>query len=103
MKEEIKEIFSGLHKKFIINVVFGFGLALYSLFMFNQKEINKLNDITLYKIIENNPMLFWISFFLGFIWSNSLIKDIHLITYKKLLYRMPILLIWIILAILLSN
>jgi hypothetical protein len=79
------------------------GIGFFTILSVAMKEL-KIIEITgnnpFKTIINYNPLLFWISFFVGFLWSNSLIKEIQIITLNKFLVRFPIILVWL-LAILL--
>ena len=84
MIEEIKEIFSGMLRKSPVNLFYGLGLAMFSILFFDSQDImtNKgsYNNM-FYAILDKNPACFWLSFFVGFIWSNSMIKELQVFTF----------------------
>ena len=105
MKEEIKEIFSGMLKKSPLNFLCGCGFGFFTQLLVDLPDLSS-GSVTsgnlLSMALNHNPILFWISFSVGFLWSNSLIKEMQNINYRKLLIRLPLILAWII-AILLSS
>jgi len=103
MERELKEIFNGIFKNLALNILCGLGIGFFTILSVGMKELKIIEIIgnnPLKTIINYNPPLFWISFFVGFLWSNSLIKEIQIITINKFLVRFPIILVWL-LAILL--
>ena len=99
MKEELKEIFEGIFKKLPMNLFCGLGIGFFTILTIDLADLNTLKTLhsnPLATLINHNPLLFWTSFLVGFLWSNSLIKEMRILTYRKLIYRLPILLIWII-------
>ena len=103
IKEEVKEIFSGMLKKFLLNALCGYGFGLLTQLQVGLPDLGSGTAVNLISMLLNqNPILFWISFSVGFLWSNSLIKEMQNINYRKSLFRLPLILVWII-AILLSS
>lgn len=105
MKEEINELFKGMTQKLPLNLLCGLGVGLLTQLLVGLPEFNSgvgTSDKLLYMVLNQNPILFWISFSVGFLWSNSLIKEMQKITLRKLIIRLPLILVWII-AILLSS
>jgi len=103
MERELKEIFNGIFKNLSLNIFCGLGIGFFTILSVGMKELKIIEIIgnnPFKTIINYNPPLFWISFFVGFLWSNSLIKEIQIITINKFLVRFPIILVWL-LAILL--
>ena len=104
MKEEFKEIFKGIFNNLQLNIVCGLGIGFFTILSVGMKELKIIEIIDnnpFNSIINYNPPLFWISFFVGFLWSNSLIKEIQIITLNKFLVRFPIILVWLLAIILL--
>ena len=105
MKEEIKEIFSGMLKKSPLNLLCGFGVGWLTQLLVVLPDLSSslgAGNNLLSMELNQNPILFLISFSVGSLWSNSLIKEMQNINYRKLLIRLPLILVWII-AILLSS
>jgi len=103
MKEEFKEIFKGIFNNLPLNIFCVLGIGFFTILLWDMKELKFIEIIDnnpFNSIINYNPPLFWISFFVGFLWSNSFIKEIHIFTMNKILVRFPIILVWL-LAILL--
>jgi hypothetical protein len=105
MKEEINELFRGMTEKLPLNLLCGFGVGLLTQILVGLSDLDSgvgISGNLLYMVLNQNPILFWISFSVGFLWSNSLIKEMQKITLRKLFIRLPLILVWII-AILLSS
>jgi hypothetical protein len=97
MKKEILEFFEGFFKKLPLSLLCGFGVGSFIILFMDTGYLNsnKITQSNLFiAMINYNPLLFWISFFIGVLWSNSLIKEMRMLSYKKFIfYRLPIILI----------
>ena len=106
MKEELKEIFDGVLKKLPLTIFCGLGVGFFTLLLTGIRELNNIKIVhenAFNSIISHNPFLFWISFLVGVLWSNSIIKEIRILSFRKAMYRMPIILIWLIAMLLLNK
>ena len=101
MKKEIQDIFNGIYNKSGINISNAFGLGLFTNLIFsNKSDVIKLSDqvgiANVITIINLNPILFWSSCVLGFFYCNSLIKEVHIITFRKFqMNAIPFILIYL--------
>jgi hypothetical protein len=101
-KKEIKEIFTGMLKKSPLTILFGYGTGSLSVYITNLEKIEEQNFSNFIPNLELNLVPFIIGFVTGFIWSNSLIKEMHNLTIKQMYYRLPIIIIWMIALLILS-
>tara|TARA_B100000768_G_C10962120_1_gene242146 strand:- start:98 stop:412 length:315 start_codon:yes stop_codon:yes gene_type:complete len=104
MKQEIKEIFSGIFsiKKVGPNFLGGIGVGYYSYIFVPPKNIS-INQNIFLDIIESEPLVFIIGFIVGYISTNMLVKETNKVSMRKLYFLMPIIVIWLLSVVLLTN
>ena len=104
MKQEIKEIFSGVFssKKFAPNLLGGIGVGSCSYIFVPPKNIS-LDQNLFINLIESEPLVFIIGFIVGYIWTNMLVKETNKVSMRKLYFSLPIIVIWLLSVLLLTN
>jgi hypothetical protein len=100
-KQNLKEIFEGIFsvKKLAPNTLGGLGLCSFSLVWGVRANISMDQNI-LIELIKTTPVYFCISFIVGFIWMNALIKEANPLTWKKYTSLIPFIIIWMLSSLL---
>jgi|LakMenEpi03Aug12_release.lakeMendotaPanAssembly.Ray.scaffolds.fasta_scaffold444518_2 hypothetical protein len=111
------EFFSGVFSKSLLNILVGLGISISTILIFelpkNIGEWSKIYNIgegvvipmwfPLKWIVTSNPLLFCNSFIIGFLISNLLIKEMQIITFKKKLYLLSFIILWILSVLLFAG
>lgn len=106
IKEGFNEIFSGMFQKIPLNLFSGLGIVFFTVLVTDLENLNQVKQVgnnPFLAFVSHNPPLFWISFLVGFLWSNSMTKNLQTITLMKFIYRIPITIIWTLAIFLLSK
>ena len=98
MKEIFNDIFGGMLKKMPINFSVGVSWGFFTIILRGDMDTSNcvlICDNLLVTIINQNLWLFSVGVLAGFLYSNSLIKDLQILSLKKAMYRFPIVLLWV--------